>query len=422
MTSPTEEVPPSALPVRTPGSEDLARYPFRSPPGDPFCLFGPADRAALAAPVVPARLPTGRQVWLFTRYQDAKEILRSDAFSSDVFAPGFPLPMGPPPDTPDWRRGALVWMDGRRHAGQRRLIAGEFVMKSVRRVEHLIAGTVDEVLDVFEAAGPDADLVRHVSLPMPSLTLCDVLGVPRADRDFFQRRGEQMLGWSTPPERALAARAELREHLGSLIRAESAAATRSDTMLGRLVADRLDTGQADIEDLTGLILQLQVAGHETTADMISLSTLLLLRHPEHFAALRTDPASVEPVLEELLRYLTVIRLGTPRLALRDVEVGGHQVRAGDGVFVMLAVADRDRAEFGADAEIFDPGRRAHANLAFGFGPHQCLGQSLARLQLRLLLARVARRFPRLSLASDAPPTANRLPTIVYGLTRLPVRW
>jgi cytochrome P450 len=171
-----------------------------------------------------------------------------------------------------------------------------------------------------------------------------------------------------------------------------------------------------------MALLLLVAGHETTANMIGLSTLLLLQHPQHFAALRSDPDLADTMVEELLRYLTIVRSGLPRVAIRDTEVGGQPIRAGEGVTALLSLANRDDASFTGDPDDFDPYREARQHLAFGFGVHQCIGQPLARAELRVALVRLARRLPSLRLTADPGRLPTRDMSVVYGLAELPVAW
>jgi cytochrome P450 len=168
-------------------------------------------------------------------------------------------------------------------------------------------------------------------------------------------------------------------------------------------------------------LLLLIAGHETTANMIGLSVLLLLQHPEHWAALAGDHSVAPDLVEELLRYLTIVRTGLPRVALRDTEVGGQPIRAGEGVIALLSLANRDTGAFEKPEE-FDPYREAHQHVAFGFGVHQCIGQPLARAELRIALVRLVERFPGLRLAADPAALRTRDNSIVFGLTQLPVAW
>jgi cytochrome P450 len=399
-------------------TDRLPLFPFHGPDGNPFQPVTPADRAALDGPVSRVRLPTGGWTWLVTRHADVRQLLRSDAFSADLFAPGFPLLRALPESSPQSRAGSFIRMDGGEHQRLRRMLTAEFMIKNIRRIEPLIGGIVDDALDDLIAAGPGADLITHFALPVPSLVICHLLGVPYADHAFFQSRSRILLDRGAPPEQAREAITDLRTYLSGLI----AAGAPADSLIGRLVTERVETGELSADELVGMSLLLLIAGHETTANMIGLSTLLLLRHPEHLAALRADPQLADTMVEELLRYLTIVRTGLPRVARHDTEIAGQPILAGEGVFALLSLANRDTDAFTGDPDGFDPYREAHQHVAFGFGVHQCIGQPLARAELRAALVRLAQRLPGLSLAGDPEHAATKDRSIVFGLAELPVSW
>ncbi|WP_143588592.1 cytochrome P450, partial [Streptomyces albovinaceus] len=208
--------------------------------------------------------------------------------------------------------------------------------------------------------------------------------------------------------------------LGDLVEAKRTEPT--DDLLSRLVIERVVPGELRKDELVSLAMLLLVAGHETTANMIGLSALVLLQHPEHLAALRENPDLAPGMVEELLRYLTVVRTGLPRLAMEDAEIGGQKIRAGEGVVAMLAMSNRDHSVF-SDPEVFDPARReAHRHMAFGFGLHQCIGQPLARAELRVALVELARRFPGLRSEVALADAAQRPMAVTFGVAELPVTW
>ncbi|AGZ42539.1 cytochrome P450 [Actinoplanes friuliensis] len=399
-------------------TEDLPLFPFRSPGDNPFTPVTGTDLRHLDGPVTRVRLPTGGWTWLVTRHADVKQLLRSDAFSADMSSPNFPL-LRPAPNGPRNRSGGFIRMDGDEHLRLRRMLTAEFMIKNIRRIEPLITDAVGSSLDALAAAGPPADLVEHFALPVPSLVICHLLGVPYADHAFFQQRSAILLDQSADPLKLRDAIGELRGYLADLI--EARRQQPAEDLIGRLVTERVATGELDAEELIGMSLLLLIAGHETTANMIGLSTLLLLQHPEHLAALRDDEDLADGMVEELLRYLTIVRTGLPRLARRDVDVGGHTVRAGEPVTALLSLANRDDDVF-AGGDDFDPYRQAQQHLAFGFGVHQCIGQPLARAELRIALVRLVRRFPGLALAADPAKLPQRDTSIVFGLAELPVTW
>lgn len=363
-------------------------------------------------------LPTGRLAWLVTRHDDVRQMLRSPDFSADWTKPGYPLlrPLLMPDESRQY--GMFIRMDGMDHARLRRMLTAEFMIKNVRALSPLIHQTVVSALDAMRALGAPADLIAHFALPVPSMVICHLLGVPYVDHEFFQERSRTLLAWSTPPEAAEVARDELRDYLYELI--DRRLRDPGDDLVSRLAVERLATGEITKTELAGMALLLLIAGHETTANMIGLSTIVLLRHPEHVRKLRQTPELIDDTVEELLRYLTIVRTGLLRVAAADTEIAGHAIRAGEGVIALVSVANQDHAVFG-DAAEFDPRPASRQHMAFGFGVHQCLGQPLARAELRTALIELITRFPELALAID-PTEVEFRDSAIFGAHRLPVTW
>ncbi|MFY1702600.1 MULTISPECIES: cytochrome P450 [Micromonospora] len=388
----------------------------------PFALLAEDEQERYAAPVTRVRLPTGATAWLVSRHADVRRLLRHPAFSSDLTRPGFPLLRPLPPQTAEDGKGSFIRMDGAEHSRLRRMLTAEFMIKNVRRIEPLITQTVDRCLDDLAAVGPPADLVSTFALPLPSMVICHLLGVPYADHDFFQAHSRTLLSRNEPMERVQAAVRELQSYLRQLAQERLAHPdAAADDLLSRLVRERVEPGELELDELVGMALLLLIAGHETTANMLGLSVLLLTRRPDQFALLRDEPERVADLVEELLRYLSIVRTGLARVATEDVEIGGQLIRAGEGVIVLIALANRDTEVFD-DAEGFDPYRQAHQHLAFGFGVHQCIGQPLARAELRLALVGLARRFPDLRVTAEPEQLPIRDNAVVFGLDVLPVSW
>jgi cytochrome P450 len=400
---------------------DLPAFPVGNPTGDPFTPFSEADQRRLTGPPSRVRLPTGGWAWLVTRHADVRQMLRQPGFSADLTRPGFPLLRPLPAGMEQGQRGSFIRMDGAEHSRFRRMLTPEFMIKNIRRVEPLIQQTVDRTLDAMRDAGPPADLVESFALPVPSIVICHLLGVPYQDHAFFQSRSSALLNRAASVDEVRAAADDLRDYLGSLVESKRAAPDRADDLLGRLIAERMETGELTGPELVGVALLLLIAGHETTANMIGLSVLLLLQRPDQLAALRADPGLAPGLVEELLRYLTIVRTGLLRVATEDVEIGGRRIRAGEGAIALLSLANRDDAVF-AGPDDFALRREANQHIAFGFGVHQCIGQPLARTELRIALVELARRFPTLRTSASPLELPKRATSIVYGLAELPVTW
>ncbi|MFE7594144.1 cytochrome P450 [Kitasatospora sp. NPDC057512] len=385
------------------------------------CPFGPPPaytEAAATANLSRAELPEGDSCWLATGYTEVRAILSDRRFSADLRHPSFPLLVAGSRERIGENPNFLN-LDDPEHARLRRMVTGDFLVKRVEAMRPDIQRIVDEALDGMTEGRAEADLVADFALPVPSLVICLLLGVPYEDHEYFQGNSRTLLSNTSTIERRLEVRDEMLEYLEAL-----AARKREeprDDILSRL-AVRDDLTPREVAS-TGFLLL--VAGHETTANMISLSTALLLERPEQIARL-ADPAAVPGAVEELLRHLTIIHTGVLRVALEDVELGGTTVRAGEGVIAMLSTANRDEAVFGGADRLptdeLDLDRDARRHMAFGFGVHQCLGQPLARAELQIALATLFRRLPGLRLTVPRDELAFRTDSFIYGMRSLPVAW
>jgi cytochrome P450 len=315
------------------------------------------------------------------------------------------------------RAGSLIEFDPPEHTRLRRMLTPAFTARRLRRLEPRITEIVQAALDDLEQAGEPADLVAQFALPVPSLVICELLGVPYADRSGFQERSVRLLDTSLPMEQQLAARREDRAYMAGLV--ARAQADSGEDLLGMLVREHGDDLSTD--ELIGIAGLLLLAGHETTSNMLALGTLALLRHPDQLATIRDDPAQIEPAIEELLRWLSIVQLLPPRRTTTDVEIAGHTIPAGSLVMCSLPAANRDRAVID-DPDTLDITRGAAGHVAFGHGVHHCLGAPLARMEMRLAFPALLRRFPGLALADPSERADFRAFSIVYGLNSLQVTW
>ncbi|GAA3196104.1 MULTISPECIES: cytochrome P450 [Streptomyces] len=397
-------------------------FPFDRAPGCPF--DPPPLYAALRAqaPLVRVRIWDGQTPWLVTRYEDQRAVLADPRFSADPSRPGFPSPTEGFKDRSGQEAQALSMQDDPEHARQRRMLTGSFTVRQVAAMAPRLVQIIDDLLDRMEAAGPPADLVEAFALPMPSLVISELLGVPRQDHALFQRSAGTLISRESSVQEFTAARGELAGFLGDLIRRKDD--DPGDDLLSSLVVTRMRTGELTPELLVETAMTLLVAGHETTANQLALGTLVLLRHPEQLAVVRDsdDPAQVASAVEELLRYLSITQNGLSRVATEDVEIAGHMIRAGEGVLVPNAAGNRDAAAF-REPDRFDIGRPdVRGHLAFGYGIHQCLGQNLARKELQLAYPALLRRFPELRTTLPDQDIRFKHDMIAYGVHELPVSW
>jgi cytochrome P450 len=360
----------------------------------------------------------GHEGWLVAGYELARAVLADPRFSSAMerrrvlvrrpSAESLKAGGTAPP-------GFFIGMDPPEHTRLRRLLTGQFTVRRMKALEPRVEQIVNDHLDAMAQAGPPVDLVSAFALPVPSLVICELLGVPYTDRERFQRDSHTLVALETTEEAATAALRSLRDYLAELV--ERKRAEPSEDLIRGLV----DGGELSTDELVGVALLLLIAGHETTANMLGLGTFALLLNPDQADALREGRVDLGNAVEELLRYLTVIQFGTTRAAVVDVELGGELIRAGESVGVYLPTANRDKARFAGGNEL-DLSADAHGHLTFGHGVHQCLGQQLARIEMRVAYPALLRRFPTLRLAVPPEDVPLRTDMAIYGVHRLPVEW
>jgi cytochrome P450 len=358
----------------------------------------------------------GNTVWLVTRHADVRRVLGdTETFSND-----FATLMAAGGDDAEEMGladpGGLGFRDPPEHTRLRRLLAPSFSARRLEELQPRIRAVVDARLDALEAAGPGADLVELFATAVPAMVIGELLGVPADEQEEFGRlaagRFDLIESILAPLDSAAASIDFL---LGLIARQR---ANPGDGLLGRLIRENPDI---DDRELAGLADGLLVGGHETTASMLALGALVLLGDPEKADLVRAENTDIDPVVEELLRYLTVVQVAFPRIARSETTIGDQPVAAGDLVLCSLSSADRDEV-LGAGLEQVDLTRRPTQHLAFAYGIHHCLGAQLARLELRIAYPALLRRFPTLRLAVDPADVQFRQRSIVYGLESLPVTW
>jgi cytochrome P450 len=386
---------------------DSVLWPLRRHGLDPVPELG---RRCAEEPVSRLAVPFGVRVWLVTGYDEVKAVLgRVDGFSNDfgnlAGAAGVGVQHNP---------GGLGFADPPVHTRLRRLLTPEFTMRRLARLAPRIDAIVAQVLDEMEDVDAPVDLWRSFALPIPSLTICELLGVPYDERTRFQEFSAARFDLGSGANFSLAAIGQSLSYLRDLVSRQRA--RPGDGLIGALTRDHGDA--IDDEELTGLADGVLTGGLETTASMLALGTLVLLRDPETATLIRGhDGEAANRFVEELLRYLSVVQVAFPRFATRSMQLGEVNIAAGDVVVCVLSAANRDRLDSGAD---FDPARQPRPHLAFGYGIHRCVGAELARMELRVAYPALVRRFPDMRLAVDPTRIAFRDASIVYGLESLPV--
>ncbi|MEV6589903.1 cytochrome P450 [Streptomyces acidicola] len=389
--------------------------PMERAAGCPFDPPAEVTELRESEPVCPISMADGSDGWLFTRYEDIRTVLGDYArFSSRselrTSATGHKAanrrPVAP---------GVLNAMDPPEHTRLRRKLGGKFNTRRMAQLTGRIVEIVEGRLDEMERLEPPVDLYQVFALPVPVMVICELLGVPFEDREKFHALGSELLSVGVTEERFQAARKSLSDFVGELAAKKRAHPT--DDLLSELAADE----DLTLQEVAAMGMVLLIAGHETTASMLALGTFALLENPEQVDLLRADPHRIDNAVEELLRYLTIVPYGVERAAAEDTEFGGRLIRKGDGIVAALMTGNRDPEKF-ADPDSLDITRSTTAHLAFGFGVHQCVGQQLARVELRVAFPALLNRFPSLRLAAPADTIGLRVQSITLGPTSVPVTW
>ncbi|MEU9556557.1 cytochrome P450 [Streptomyces fumanus] len=393
------EVPPGARPLPT----------TRTTPLDPPPELLERQREC---PVDRLRYPDGSEGWLITGYDQVRAALADPRFSSRKELLRSPVqPQEPSAAKP----GFFVYTDPPEHTKYRRLLTGLFTLRRMNQLAERVKEIADDALDAMERTGPPVDLVPAYALPLPSLVICELLGVPYEDREVFQHNSTVIQDINTPIEQAYAALEEMQNFLAGLV--ERRRAEPSDDMLGGLAAHE----ELTVEEVTNVCFLLLAAGHETTANMLSLGTYALLTNPDQLALLRSGGTTIEAAVEELMRYLTVNHYGPIRAVVDDFEFEGCPMKAGETVTLSAFAANRDPKHF-ADPDRLDFVRGGRGQLSFGHGIHQCIGQQLARIEMRIGFQALFDRFPDLHLAVPQEEVSMRDSMLIYGVASMPVAW
>lgn len=359
-------------------------------------------------------LPFDFTVYLVTGHDEARAVLTDvHSYSNDIRH----LFSGTGPAT-SADIGGLGFTDPPLHTRLRKIVTPEFTMRRLARLEPMIEEIVDRQLDALAASGPTTDLAKHLAFPVPFQTICALLGLDYEDRDAFAKLGSARFDATNGAAAAFGAVSDQREFLFEAVARQRE--VPGPGLIGQILRDEGDA-ISDV-DLAGLADGVFTGGFETTAGMIALGTLVLLRNPEHAALMRDgSPEDVDRVVEELLRYLAVVQVAFPRFAKQDMELFGTSLKAGDVVIASLTGANRDELAAGPHPDSFDPVRIPKSgHLAFGHGIHRCVGAELARMELRILFPRLLRRFPDLALAVPQSELSFRQLSFVYGVDELPV--
>lgn len=391
-----------------------SQCPFAPPPG--LLELHDTEKAA-----VRTRTWDGTTPWVVTSHAAQRQLLTDPRLSADIGAPGYPYTTEAMKAHAAETKPSINNTDGAEHTRWRRMLTNSFTRHRMEKLRPEIQQMTDDLIDEMLAGPHPVDLNETLSLPLPSLMICALLGVPYEDHEFFQKHAGVTNARFKTAEEATRSTADLRRYISGLIEAKMD--DPGEDVLSDLGA-RVKEGVLSMEDAAPLGHILLVAGHDTSANMITLGTALLLQNPDQLAGLREhadDPKYVTGAVEELLRYLTIPHLLARRAVVEDIEIDGETIRAGEGVIASLPAANWDPQAF-PEPEKLDLTRTASHHHAFGWGPHQCVGQQLARIELQVVFSTLFRRVPTLRLAVDVSELKFKEDSQAYGIYELPVTW
>ncbi|MBB5915327.1 cytochrome P450 [Nocardia transvalensis] len=401
-------------------THDIPDFPMPRAAG---CPFSPPPRVLALNTVKQlsrVRIWDGSTPWLITGYDAIRALFTDPRVSVDDRLPGYP----------HWNEGMLATVhqrprsvftsDGEEHNRFRRMLTKPFAFKRVEALRPAVRRITDEHIDAILAGPRPADLVEALSLPVPSLVISEMLGVPYEDAEFFQEQAARGMNRYATAEESAQGAGTLAKYLAQLVRTKL---EHPGEDLVSDLAERVGAGEISVREAAQLATGVLIAGHETTANQLSLSVVALLEHPDQLALLRDadDPKEIATAIEELLRYLSIIQTGQRRIAVEDIEVAGETIRASEGIILDVAPANWDARRFPEPDEL-DLRRQDGPHVGFGYGRHQCVGQQLARMELQIALPALLRRIPTLRLAVPADELPYKHDALAYGLYELPVTW
>ena len=403
-------------------TDDLPYWPIMRAPGDNFDPPEELRRLAAEKPLRKVRIWDGSTPWLITGHAAQRALMADPRVSVNTSLPGFP----------HWHEGHrltgsgrfvknLVNQDPPEHTRLRRMLTPSFTAKRMQALRTEIERITNDLIDAMLAGPKPVDLVEAFALPLPSYMICALLGTPYEDHEFVQTHTAIGINRFATAEITLSSSVPMSEYMRRQL--ERKLDDPAQDALSDLAA-RVKSGELSLVEGTAAGQALLSAGFETSANMIALGTLALLQHPDQRAFLEKtdDPAVIANVVEELLRYLSIIHNGQRRVALDDIEVAGETIRAGEGIVLELVSANRDASVF-PDADRLDVQRTgASQHHGFGYGTHQCLGQQLARVELQVAYKALFDRVPTLELATTIEEVTFKDDKLAYGVYDLPITW
>lgn len=376
-----------------------------------------ADMQALS-PLTKVQIWNGQSAWLATRHAEILELLVDPRLSVNSEREGYPsanlAAASMRAEFP-----TFLQMDAPDHQHFRRMVAADFSAKTSEARRSETEAVVSDAIESLLQLTPPVDFIEEFALVVPSMVIARILGVPYEDHEFFQSRSHTFTSNHSTPEEIQVATVEMREYLKGLVAAKDR--EPGEDLVSRLVVKHMRTGELSPDQVVAHARLLLAGGHDTTAGVIGLGMLALLLDPGQRYRLANDPTLMRNAVEEMLRFTSITHIGRRRVATSDISIGEVTIKAGEGVIADTSVGNRDPRVFN-NPDSFDIGRDTRAHMAFGYGPHQCIGQHLARVELQVVFNQLLEKIPTMRLAVDLEELRFKESAIVYGLEAMPIAW
>lgn len=401
--------------------ENAPQFPFERTPLHPAEAFRETQKDPWLTPI---RMWNGQKAWLVSKLEDVRTLLSDKRFSADPANPNYPTISAGRAAIAQKSDPNLIRYDGVDHARIRKMFLPLFTVKRVEEMRGMIETITHQLIDDMLAGPQPVDFMAEFGLKLPSYVLCNILGVPKQDHEIFHDCSARLVDITVGPEENLKANEDFKGYVSALIEAKKADLSGTD-IVTQLIRDHFLQGTISEKELIANVQILFLAGHETTANTLAHSIIVMLtQNPEAWEELRTntDPAFVRNAVEELLRFTSVVQYQCARTAMEDIEFKGRVIRKGEGIYAMINGANRDENAF-EDPNKIDFNRHSKSpHVTFGFGPHQCLGQALARLELAIALPALAQRMPNMKIAVPLEEIEFRSEALTYGVNNVMITW